>query len=201
MRRSLLALLVIFFGFNSCPSQAQNPAPDTVKPAVDKKMNGLMIYGEGFYFSVKEPDGWNSDVDKVARYYYSNIIFLPENKSSRAAHVNIRIRVNHKETTDPSEDMQTDMDGYKKQNPKVKFADLAVSHPKYMICAKLFYQENDYYEYVVYVDPGPGVTKNFSVSMSKESTPATPEEMKAFKEILESLFWWPVDVHVQKTGI
>ncbi len=155
-------------------------------------MNGLMVYGDDFLFSVKEPGNWDSDIDKVARYYYSNIIFIPENKLSRAAHVNIRIRVNHKETIDPSEDMQTDMRGYKAKYPKVNFSDLAVSHPTYKICAKLFYIENDFYEYVVYVDPGPNVTKNFSVVMSKDSTPATPDEIKAFKEILESLFWFPV---------
>jgi hypothetical protein len=198
MRTGLMAFLVLLLGFVCCPSYGQNPVPATGKPAVEKKMDGLMVYGDDFLFSVKEPDRWNSDIDKVARYYYSNIIFIPENKSSRAAHVNIRIRVNHKETADPSEDMQTDMDGYKKQNPKVKFSDLAVTHPKYKICAKLFYIENDFYEYVVYVDPGLNVKKNFSVVMSKESTPATPEEMKAFKEILESLFWFPVTVHIEK---
>jgi hypothetical protein len=192
MRRSMMAFLICFLAFCCCPTSAQNPAPVTGKPAVDKKMNGLMVYGDDFLFSVKEPGNWDSDIDKVARYYYSNIIFIPENKLSRAAHVNIRIRVNHKETIDPSEDMQTDMRGYKAKYPKVNFSDLAVSHPTYKICAKLFYIENDFYEYVVYVDPGPNVTKNFSVVMSKDSTPATPDEIKAFKEILESLFWFPV---------
>jgi hypothetical protein len=192
-----MAFLVLLLIFVCCPSYGRNPAPASGKPTEDKKMNGLIVYGDGFFFTVKEPDGWNSDIDKVARYYYSNIIFIPENKLSRSAHVNIRIRVNHKETADPSEDMQTDMDGYKKQNPKVKFSDLAVTHPKYKICAKLFYIENDSYEYVVYVDPGPGVKMNFSVSMSKDSMPATPDEMKAFQNILESLFWITGDVHYQ----
>jgi hypothetical protein len=39
---------------------------------------------------------------------------------------------------------------------------------------------------------------DFSVVMSKDSTPATPDEMKAFQEILESLFWFPVTVHIEK---
>jgi len=198
MRRLLMVFLIGFFCFGCFPSYGQNPAPDPGKSAVEKKMDGLLVYGDDFLFSVKEPDKWNSDIDEVARHYYSNIIFIPGNKSSRAAHVNIRIRVNHKETTDPSQDMQTDMTGYRNRYPKVKFSDLAVSHPTYKISTKLFYIENDFYEYVVYVDPGPGVNMNFSVSMSKNSTPATPDEMKAFKEILESLFWFPVIVHFQK---
>jgi hypothetical protein len=193
-----MVFLIGFFSFGCFPSYGQNPAPDPGKSAVEKKMDGLLVYGDDFLFSVKEPDKWNSDIDEVARHYYSNIIFIPGNKSTRAAHVNIRIRVNHKETTDPSQDMQTDMTGYRNRYPKVKFSDLAVSHPTYKISTKLFYIENDFYEYVVYVDPGPGVNMNFSVSMSKNSTPATPDEMKAFKEILESLFWFPVIVHFQK---
>jgi hypothetical protein len=198
MRRGLMAFFVLLLGFVCCPSYGQNPAQSTGKPAVEKKMDGLLIDGPGFLFSVKEPDQWDSDVFEVARYYYSNIIFIPENKLSRSAHVNIRIRVNSKETTDPSQDMETDMRRYKAKYPKANFSDLAVSHPTYKICAKLFYIENDFYDYVVYVDPGPGVKMNFSVSMSKESTPATPEEMKAFKEILESLFWITGEVHYQQ---
>jgi len=197
MRKGMIVFFVLFLGFVYFPSFGQKHVPDSDKSAEDEKMNGLFVYGDGFFFIVKEPDGWNSDIDEVARYYYSNIIFIPENKSSRAAHVNIRIRVNHKETTDPSQDMQTDMTQYKTKYPKIMFSDLAVSHPTYKICAKLFYIENDSYEYVVYVDPGSGVTKNFSVAMSKDSKPATREEMKAFQEILESLFWFPV-IQIQK---
>ena len=198
MCRSLLVFLIGFLSFVCCPYYGQNSAPSTGKPAVEKKMDGLLIDGPGFLFSVKEPDQWDSDVFEVARYYYSNIIFIPENKLSRSAHVNIRIRVNSKETTDPSQDMETDMRRYKAKYPKANFSDLAVSHPTYKICAKLFYIENDFYEYVVYVDPGLNVNKIFSVAMSKESTPATPDEMKAFKEILESLFWITGEVHYQQ---
>ena len=194
MRRRLLVFLVMLLGFYCSQIYAQNPASGSAKPALDKKMDGMLIYGPGFMFSVKEPDRWHGDTEEIARYYYSNVIFIPENQSSREAHVNIRIRVNHKETTDPSEDMQTDMKGYKAKKPKVQFADLSVTQPKYKICAKLFYFENEYYEYVVYVDPGPGVKRNFSVAMSKDKKPATPEEMKAFQEILESVFWITGDI-------
>ncbi|HVN93564.1 MAG TPA: hypothetical protein VMT38_07705 [Terracidiphilus sp.] len=167
----------------------QSPADETANPSANKKLDTLLVYGNGFLFSAREPDGWYGDTDKIARYYNSNLIFIPDDPKSRAAHVNIRIRLNNKETKDPSEDMQTDMTGYKSKYPDVKFAELAVSHPQYKTCARLFYFENDFYEYVVYVDPGPEVKLNFSVAMSKESKPATPEELKAFQDILSSLTW------------
>jgi hypothetical protein len=187
--------LILAFGCYASP--AQEPATVGSKPPGDKKMDGLLVYGPGFMFSAKEPDGWHGDTEKIAAYYYSNLIFLPEDKLSRAAHVNIRVRVNKKETTDPSEDMQTDMTGYKAKYPKVKFFDLALSHPRYKVCAKLFSEEKEHYEYVVYVDPGPGVRMNFSVSMSKDSVPVTPEEMKAFDSVLHSLFWISGNTHYQ----
>ena len=192
-----VALLVLLFGLGGESLKGQSSAPDTPKPAVDKKMDGLLVYGEGFMFSAKEPDGWHGDTDEIARHYYSNLVFLPVDKTSRAAHVNIRIRVNRKETKNPSEDMQTDMAGYKAKYPTVKFRDLEVSHPKYKICAKLFYFENDFYEYVVYVDPGPEVKMNFSVSMSKDSRPATAEELKTFQAVLESVSWVSGNIHSQ----
>jgi len=37
-------------------------------------MSSLIVYGDGFMFSVKEPDGWNGDTDKAAEYY-ANIVF------------------------------------------------------------------------------------------------------------------------------
>ena len=185
LSRCVTVFLILLFGFSCYPINAQNPAPVTGKSDVGKKMDGLLVYGKGFMFSAKEPDGWHGDTEKIAQYYNSNLIFLPEDKTSRAAHVNIRIRVNRKETADPSEDMQTDMQGYRKQYPKVRFSDLAVSHPKYKISAKLFYIENDFYEYVAYIDPGAGVNMNFSVAMSKDSTPATPDELKTYQAVLE----------------
>jgi len=149
MRRWKMIAVVMILGLSFGKVHGQNPTQNTSKNDSSKKMDGLLVYGKGFMFSAKEPDGWHADTDKIARYYYSNIIFLPESKLSRAAHVNIRIRVNHKETKDPSEDMQTDMAGYKAKYPNVQFADLAVSHPKYKVSAKLFYTQNDFYEYVV----------------------------------------------------
>lgn len=198
MKKATIAL-VLLWSLGCICAQTPPPAPQVVtgKFDADQKMNGLLVYGQGFMFSAKEPDGWHGNTDEIARHYNSNLIFIPESKTSRAAHVNIRIRVNHKETTAPSEDMQTDMTGYKKQYPNVKFANISVSHPKYQIAEKLFYTENDYYEYVVYVDPGSGVNKNFSVVMSKESKPATPDEMKTFQAVLESIFWISGNVHAQ----
>ena len=143
-------------------------------------MDGLIVYGKGFMFSAKILAGMVI-LTKLHDTTIRTLFFFPKTRQAeRAAHVNIRIRVNRKETADPSEDMQTDMKGYKKEYPEVKFADLAVSQSKYKISARLFYVQSDFYEYVVYVDPGPGVMMNFSLSW-KDSKAATPEEMKAFQ--------------------
>src|ERR1035437_198978 len=92
------SVLVLLLGF-CCIFHGQQPATDKVKQDTNKKMDWLMVYGKGFLFSAKEPDGWHGDTEETARYFQANLVFVPEDPRSRAAHVTIRIRVNHKETT------------------------------------------------------------------------------------------------------
>jgi len=160
-------------------------------------MHGLLIYGQGFSFLASEPEGWDTDTEQQAREYRVNAIFFPHAKTSRSHHVSIRVRLNRKTTEDPDEDMATDVKDYKKQYPSTKFATLDVRHPDYKTSAKLFYTENDFYEYVAYLNPGPQCKFMFSVAMSKEKQPATQEELAAFSHVLNSLNFVADSVHAQ----
>ncbi len=152
-----------------------------------KDMHGLIINGQGFVFLASEPDGWDTDTDARAREYGVNAIFFPRTQSSRSHHVNIRVRLNEKTTEDPNEDMAEDVSNYKKQYPLTKFADLNVKHGKYTTSAKIFYTDNEFYEYVAYLNPGPKHKFMFSVAMSKEKQAATADELAAFSHVLRSL--------------
>jgi hypothetical protein len=161
-------------------------------------MHGLIIYGQGFTFLASEPDGWDTDTGQHAREYSVNAIFFPRAQVSRSHHVNIRVRLNRKTTEDPSEDMRGDVNDYKKQYPSTKFADLNISHPDYKTSAKLFYTENDFYEYVAYLNPGSQFKFMFSVALSKEKQAATQDELAAFSHVLRSLIFVTEDVHIQE---
>jgi hypothetical protein len=165
-------------------AKAQNSAP-----ASEARLDRLIVYGDGFVFGVKEPDHWRADTGEVARKYHVNVIFVSAQGNGKSESVNIRVRVNKKVDENTIEDLDYDMEQYKKEYPKAEFGDLLINHPEYETFAKLVYVPNQFYEYVAYINPGAISKFTFSVAMSKNSNSATPEEMKAFESVLNSLVW------------
>jgi len=152
------------------------------------KLNSLIVYGEGFAFGVKEPDGWHGDTDAIARKYHVNVAFSPIGGSG-VDDVTIRVRVNKKVDENTLEDLNYDLDGYKKDFPKAQFQDLNIAHEEYKTFTKLVFVSNKFYEYIAYLNPGPGRPFIFSVAMSTQKTPATDDELKAYESVLKSLVW------------
>jgi len=150
-------------------------------------MDTVLIYGDGFLLSIKEPDGWNCVCDGRASRYGVNAALFPSATQSRAHHLEIKLRVNGKSDENTQQDLTSDMRQYKQKYPNAQFDALDVTHAEYKTYSKLFLFPNDYYEYVAYMNPG--ATKQFTVSiwMSKEKTAATPEELSAYRQVLQSL--------------
>jgi len=157
--------------------------------ASQNKLERLIVYGDGFAFGVKEPDDWRADTGEIARKYHVNILFAPRQAAGGNENVTIRVRVNRKVDENTIEDLNYDMEQYKKEFPEAEFTDLSVKHPEYRTFAKLVCVPDQFYEYVAYINPGPVSRFTFSAAMSKTSKPATPEEMKAFESVLKSLVW------------
>ena len=154
----------------------------------NQKLNNLIIYGDGFSFAVREPDGWVGDTDKVAAKYHVNVVFLPP-EASKKYDVTIRVLICNKHDDNTIEDLNYDMQGYKKEFPKAQFSELNLHHDEYKTFAKTVFVPNQFYEYVAYVNPGPGKRFIFSVAMSKQNEPATDDELKAYEAVLKSIFW------------
>jgi hypothetical protein len=153
-----------------------------------QKLNNLIVYGDGFAFGVREPDGWRGDTGKVAAKYQVNVVFLPPEESQNND-VTIRIRVNSKQDDNTAEDLNYDMQGYKKGFPKAQFSELNLAHAEYKTFARTVFVPGQFYEYVAYLNPGPGKRFIFSVAMSKKNEPATDGEFKAYEAILKSIVW------------
>jgi len=191
MSRTGLALVLLAYMSVPAFTQARG-AHDTGADAQNR--HGIVIFGDGFVFLVSEPDGWDTDTGQQAKEYSVNAIFFPRSEASRSHHVNIRVRLNRKTTEDPDEDMTGDLKGYKKRYPSAKFAKLSEKHAQYKTSAGLFYTENDFYDYVAYLNPGAQCRFMFSVALSKEKRPATPGELAAFTHVLRSLHFVTDDV-------
>lgn len=161
---------------------AQSGSPNPKEP-----MDSILVFGDGFLFSLQEPEGWRCVCDEAATEYQANAVVFPSSAQSRARHVAIRIRVNQKTDENTAEDLNSDMREYKRKYPTVQFAALDVAHPEYRTHAKLFLFPKDFYDYVAYVNPGPDSWFTLSIAMSKEKVPATQGELAAYAKVLKSL--------------
>jgi hypothetical protein len=158
MSRHLFLLLTCFLVQASFASD---------KPHVEKKLDSLFVYGQGFVFSVKEPEGWIGDTINAEKLS-ANIIFYPASQKLDKAQTIIRVLIAKKTDENIAEDLASDMKGYRDQYPNVLFQDISISHPKYQVLPKLFTVQGNFYEYVAYMNPEPAKKLMFSVSMNKQ---------------------------------
>jgi len=155
-------------------------------PPEDDPGEELIIRSPNGVFKVSEPPGWNGDWSAAERFG-ANMIFFPESAESKSFDMNIRVRVSDNHGEDPAQDLAVETEKLKTEKPGVQLADLAVRHPRYATAAKTFFKPSEWYEYVVYLNPGPGDPHIFSVMMSKKSKPATDAELASFRRVLESV--------------
>ncbi|MEA2562944.1 MAG: hypothetical protein QOH06_4448 [Acidobacteriota bacterium] len=181
-----IACIVFVLALALRPVEAQKAGVGASVGGTEERKDALLVYGEGFAFSVKEPWGWRGDIE-AARKYGANIVFFPEAAESRSAEVTIRLRVNDKVDENTASDLEADRDSYKSEYPKVQFGKLDVRHPQYGTFSELFFQPGAFYEYVSYLNPGPKSKISISVAMSKARSAATKNELEAYEMVLGSL--------------
>jgi len=133
----------------------------TIAIAVEKPpLDSLIVYGEGFAFGVKEPQGWVGDTQN-SRQFGANIIFYQKSETVENAKTLIRILVAKKADENTKADLEYSMESYKSKYKDIKFKDIDVSHPTYKTFPKLFFMPDTFFEYVVYINPGEGIPQFF----------------------------------------
>jgi hypothetical protein len=177
VNRSIQRFLVAIVGFCA----ANWPGSATSGP----KLDSLIVYGEGFAFSVREPNGWVGDTGSAGKLG-ANILFYPKGVPFESATL-IRVTVAHKSDEHTEEDVAEDMKQYRAEYPGVRFEEFAASHTSYRVLCKLFTVPASFFEYVCYVNPGPSRSLLLSVSMNKSHTEATDAELSAYRSVLASL--------------
>ncbi|MBC7450154.1 MAG: hypothetical protein H7259_01550 [Cytophagales bacterium] len=150
------------------------------------KMSNLVVYGDGFTFSVEEPIGWTGDID-IAKDYYSNIAFYQSKDDIKKGGALIQVYRFGKQDEKTEKDLEYDIKSYKDKYKNLKQQDFLVSHKDYKCYSKLVYVDNDFYQYIVYVNPGPKFRTGVSVAINISKRLATEEELQAFRQIISSL--------------
>lgn len=159
-----------------------SPAP----AATADKQEPLLIQGDTFTVSVQEPAGWTADSTAPASER-SNLVLQRNTRDAQGARPAIRILVANKTDEMTEEDLNYDMETYRRKFPGVRFKDVMVKHPEYRAFPKLFYVENGFYEYVTYLNPGKRYRYNIIVSMSVQKTEAGSEDLQAYAALVASI--------------
>lgn len=178
MKKAFKILILFIFVLTSLKSFGQTS--DT------SKVDNLMVYGDGFIFSVNEPVGWTGDID-IAKDYYSNIVFYTSKDDIKKGGALIQVYSFNKQDEKTEKDLEYDIKSYKDKYKNLKQQDFLVSHKEYKCFSKLVYVDEEFYQYTVYVNPGPKFKTGVSMAMNISNRPATEQELQAFRQIISSL--------------
>jgi len=145
----------------------------------------LIVYGDGWEFSVREPPGWHGDCAQAARWK-ANIIFYRDSAIAEGSGL-IRVVIATKADENTANDLEQDMASYRRDSPSVQFSPLAATHARYAVFAKLFSVPGTFYEYVTYLNPGPTTPHLISVAYNSATAPASPDALRAYRAVVASV--------------
>jgi hypothetical protein len=155
-------------------------APPAAKPG---PLTGVItIKDEGYTLTVRTPDGWQGDTE-AAKPFHGKVLFTPKTGSGPK----ILLSVVQKFSENANLFLQGDIERTRKQYPSLELADLDMKHPKYQVFAKTLSQPGQFFVYEAYLNPGSVLQNALFAQMSKAKEPATPAELAAYKEIVQSL--------------
>ena len=151
----------------------------------ERQADRVIVHGDGFAFGAKEPPAWRADLGHASRFG-AHVLFYQSKRALKGDATLIMVRLSKAAANDAAQDLQNDMDDYRRRFGEVAFRDLEVSHPEYRCVAKEFAVESLFHEYLTYVSPGRGRTERFAAALNTEAA-ASPEELEAYRAIVGSL--------------
>jgi hypothetical protein len=172
--KHLLAAFGVVATFLAAPPAARSDEPKDMVTVTTKE----------YVLAAHTPEGWQGDTEG-AKKYQGSIIFTP--KAAGPDGAKVLVSVHHKSDENTELRLQGEIAQYRKKYPHLELSEVDIKHPQYGTFAKLFSQPNDFYQYIAFLNPGTVYPYTLYVAMLKQKTPATPEELAAYKDILQSL--------------
>jgi hypothetical protein len=177
--KHLLAALGLAVALLAAPAAAK---PEDPKP--DEPKDRVTVTTPDYVLTAHIPEGWQGDTE-TAKKYQGSMFFTPKAAGPESAKILVSVHYKSDENTELR--LQGEIANYRKRYPHLELADLDVKHPQYATFGKLFSQPNDFYQYIAFLNPGTAYGNTLYVAMLKQKTPATPEEMAAYQDVLQSL--------------
>jgi hypothetical protein len=150
----------------------------------EAKPGVVTVKGKDYSFTVRTPEGWQADTE-TAKKYHGDVLFTQ--KADADAGAKVLLIMQHKFDENTALLVQGDVNNIRKQFPNLQLADLDVKHPRYPTFAKTLSQPGQFFQYEAYMNPGTLFPNVAYVGMSKAKDAATPAELAAYKEIVQSV--------------
>jgi hypothetical protein len=167
------------------PPAAAAPASASASPAADPSY--LTVREKDYVLTVHRPAGWQEDAE-AAKKYRGKFLFRPQPEAGKPdTGALLVVSTYHKFDENVSLRLESDTDSFRKQFPNLVLGTLDVKHPRYATYGRVFSQPDGFYQYVTYLNPGGSQPYAVYVALGREKGAATPAELAAFKELVESL--------------
>jgi hypothetical protein len=179
--------LIFFVCSLHCVAQSQDsiaPSQHSFAPAHDTTT--MHVTGTGYAYSVEEPKRWTGDRER-AKDFFSNIVFYENEQSLTAGGALIQVLLFKKQDENTIDDLNHDVNGYKREFPTAKVKNVKYKHKNYVCFAKVVYLQSRFYQYICYINPGKKFQNGFSVAMNVQKREPTKQELLAFESVIQSL--------------
>jgi hypothetical protein len=188
---ALGATLLLFAVAGAAPAGAQKPSPAAgsaaAAPAAAADPSYLTVREKDYVLTVHRPAGWQEDAEGATKYR-GKFLFHPQPEAGKAdTGTMLLVSTYHKFDENVGLRLQSDADSFRKQFPNLEQGTVDVKHPKYATYARVFSQPGGFYQYVTYLNPGGAQPYAVYVALGREKGAATPAELAAYKELVESL--------------
>ncbi len=150
------------------------------------KDTSILVFGEGFSFSVQQPKGWTGDTE-FAKSYNANIIFYESKAELENDGALIQVLAFTKQDENTINDLQVDINSYKKKYPRLKMQRLVVKHDNYKRYSKLVSLDKIFYKYITYINPGKKYKHGLSVAMKISRSAANRFVLNSYLKIIASV--------------
>lgn len=171
MKRTILGLAVTFIGVMA--GMAQKDA--------------LIIFGQGFMFSVVEPKGWRCHTDDAFRYKM-NAYFCLGSKSIKRSPAIMHIAIYDKEGDTIQQSLAFDRENYRKHSKSIEFLDFPIDELAFEFAAQTFVIDDKTIDYVCFLDPDKD-SPLYVVFVLHGPKQESPKHVEAFRSLIKTFRW------------
>ena len=121
-----------------------------------------------------------------ARDFDAEMVLYMNNDSVNKGGALVQLVSFPKADEETGEDLKADIEQYKGNFPELVEEDFSTQHPAYGCFARCLYVEGDFYQYLVYVNPGANFKRGVSLALNTSKRRPTDEELRGFRQIVYS---------------